>query len=209
MRWGYSPFTHRTVVSQPLGQLSDVHGSDARQPPKIPRRDVRRTMVERANRRRVMVCSRRRGSGPPLGRSSRRLPSGARVVPSLRNPTTGAAGPSGIESRIPGTKGSGALIRPRLGASQLSGIGARLAGTESVPEPAEPLPLLGIGPDHQMLPTADASSMDIAPLDPFLESVVSHAEFVRQVANPPFVDRQPLGGPSPRAQTQSGNPNAP
>jgi hypothetical protein len=64
MRGGYSGFTHRTVVSQPLGQSSDVHGSDARQPPKIPRRDVRRTVVERANRCRVMVSSRRRGSGP-------------------------------------------------------------------------------------------------------------------------------------------------
>ena len=46
MRGGYSGFTQRTVVSQPLGQSSDLHDSDARQPPKIPRRDVRRTMVE-------------------------------------------------------------------------------------------------------------------------------------------------------------------
>src|SRR5881227_2468149 len=54
-----------------------------------------------------------------------------------------------------------------------------------------------------MLPTADASSVDVAPLDPFLESAASHTQSIRQVAHPPLVDRQPLGGPAPRAQTQS------
>jgi len=100
-----------------------------------------------------------------------------------------------IEASILGAQGFGPLIRPGLGASQLNRIAARLAGTKRVPEPAEPLPLLGIGPDHQMLPTPDASNRDIAPPDPFLESVVAHAEFLCQVANPLLDDidlaRQP------------------
>ena len=45
--------------------------------------------------------------------------------------------------------------------------------------------------------------MDLALLGPSLESVGAHAQFVRQVANPPLVDRQTLSGASPRAETES------
>jgi hypothetical protein len=40
-----------------------------------------------------------------------------------------------------------------------------------------------------MPPAADASGMDIALLRPFLEAGVAHPQLVRQVANPPFIDR--------------------
>jgi hypothetical protein len=46
MRWGYSPFTHRTTVSHVLWLLIEVHGSGDRHPLTIPRRDVRRTSAE-------------------------------------------------------------------------------------------------------------------------------------------------------------------
>jgi hypothetical protein len=59
-------------------------------------------------------------------------------------------------------------LRAILGASSLGGIAARPAGTKSVPEPAESVSLLRIGPDHQMPPAADSSSLDIALLGPFL-----------------------------------------
>jgi hypothetical protein len=68
----------------------------------------------------------------------------------------GAAGASVTESRLPGARGSGALIRPSPGVGPLNRIGARQAGTEGVPEPAESLPLLGIGPDPHSLPTPNA-----------------------------------------------------
>ena len=48
--------------------LSEVHYSDARQLLKIPRRDVRRTRVEGANRRRFMICCPRRGCSAPAGK---------------------------------------------------------------------------------------------------------------------------------------------
>src|SRR5262249_13935696 len=94
-----------------------------------------------------------------------------------------------IVDLIAGSLGPAAtlLLRPYLGVSQLNGIAARPARAESVPEPAESLPLLRIGPDHQMSSAARSSRMDIALLGPFLESTVAHAQFVRQVANPPFV----------------------
>jgi hypothetical protein len=120
------------------------------------------------------------GPRPALGRPSRRLPSRARVFAPPPKSHDEAVGPPGIESHHSGAKVSGALIRPRLGASQLSGIGARLAGTEVVPEPAEPFPLIGIGPDHRIFPARDASGVDVALPDPFLESAVCHAELVRQ-----------------------------
>jgi hypothetical protein len=87
-----------------------------------------------------------------------------------------------IEPSILVAKGFGLQIRPCLGASHLNGIEAPSPGTKRVPEPTESVSLLRIGPDHKMPPAAHASSMDIAVLGPFLESVVAYPEFVRQVA---------------------------
>ena len=50
MRWGYSPVTHRTVVSYPLRRLSGVHDAGGGHPLMIPRRDVHCTRPERAIR---------------------------------------------------------------------------------------------------------------------------------------------------------------
>jgi hypothetical protein len=87
-------------------------------------------------------------------------------------------------NRIVGSLGPSATIpiRACLRARQLDRVVVRPAGAKVIPEPAEPLPLLRVGPDHQMIPTADSSGIDIATPDLFLESAVSHAELDRQVA---------------------------
>src|SRR4051812_36469782 len=90
------------VCKSSISWLSDVHDSDARQLPKIPRRDVPRTRLEQANRRRVMAGSPRRESRPPPGR-----PAPVPCEPSTRRSitaesTAGALDPPGIESRRPG-----------------------------------------------------------------------------------------------------------
>ncbi len=53
----------------------------------------------------------------------------------------GPARPSVTDSRLPGARGSGALIRPSLGAGPLNRIGARPAGTEGVPGTGRAAPL--------------------------------------------------------------------
>ena len=119
----------------------------------IPRRDARRTSAEwrTSPEDRLFPTP---GCGP--ARKSLTAPS----EPSTRRCVTaesldGAVDASGIVFTAPGPGLRSPDPAEPWGGSA-DGIGARLAGTESVPEPAKPLPLLGIGPDHQMLPAPDA-----------------------------------------------------
>jgi hypothetical protein len=44
-----------------------------------------------------------------------------------------------------------------------------------IPEPAEPNPLFGIGPDHEVPSIVDPSDMNVAPRHPIRESVVAQS----------------------------------
>ena len=80
-----------------------------------------------------------------------------------------------LVNRIAGSLGPSATIpiRACLRAHQLDWVVVRPAGVKVIPELAESLPLIRVHPDHQTIPTADSSGIDIATPDPFLESAVS------------------------------------
>src|SRR5438105_8865190 len=70
------------------------------------------------------------------------------------------------------------LIRASLGAGQLDRVVVQPARPMIIPEPAEPLSLLRIGPDHQGPLAADSPDGDGSFLHPVLEPEVAHAEVV-------------------------------
>jgi hypothetical protein len=95
------------------------------------------------------------------------------------------------------------LIRASLGAGQLDRVAVQPARPMIIPEPAEPLSLLRISPDHQVPLAADSRDVNVSFLHPVLKPEVAHAELVRQVADPPLVGRQRLRRPASRTETES------
>jgi len=68
------------------------------------------------------------------------------------------------------------LNRASLGAGQLNRVMVQPARAKIIPEPAETLSLLRVGPDHQVPLAADSPDVNVSFLHPVLESEVAHAE---------------------------------
>ena len=106
---------------------------------------------------------------------------------------------------ITGRLGVPGALRSRaiLGAGQLIRVAVRPARARIIPEPTEALPLLRVGPDHQIPPTSDPPEMDVALLHSIVELVVHHVQLVRPVADPPLVRPERLRRPGSGTETES------
>jgi hypothetical protein len=98
-------------------------------------------------------------------------------LPRIGTPVSTGSRQRGTPSRHAGTGSAEAvlLLGARLKAGRLGWKAARPNATKSVLESAQSFSLVRVGPDHQMLPAGESSSMDIALVGPLLESVVARA----------------------------------
>ena len=157
MRWGYSLLTHRAFVSWPSGRCRT---STIRMLASVQRYRAATSVAPGSNGRSLSGSwSVAHVGGLSLGPRSEG-PHGAfraeHASLRLYGIERRGRGPFGDRVPSPGARAPGAQIRPSLGVGQLNRIGARPDGTEGVPEPAEPRPLLGTGPDPHLLPTPGA-----------------------------------------------------
>jgi hypothetical protein len=89
-------------------------------------------------------------------------------------------------------------------AGQLDRVADRPVRAKIITEPAQPLSLLGVGPDDRIPPTPELPDMHVSLLRPAIEVAIAHAAFISRVADPPLVGRESLRRPAPRTERLPG-----